>query len=347
MGFPPSSTKHSSPPVRWNARLHRYGLAIAIAFAALFIRDLLDPFLGKAEPYTVGLVGAALAVWLLDWKAAAVTSVLTFFGANFLFIEPRVNWSFSSLQDWTSLVTDGVAYVAIIYLGHRAHVAEGNLADANVALRAADKAKDDFLAQLAHELRNSFLVMMNVVGVLRRAPADKETLDTLDRQVRAASRIAGDLLDAERIRRGDIVLHSSPTDLRSLVREAVARALPAIDAAHQSAMMVLSPEPVTAYVDADRCMQMLTNLLDNAIKYAGAGANIEVAATMDGGRAVLSVRDNGVGLQRRSPNSPSSAGFGIGLPLCEKLARMQGGELVVDSAPDRPGFSVTMRFEHG
>jgi signal transduction histidine kinase len=242
-------------------------------------------------------------------------------------------------------VTDGVAYVAIIYLGHRAHVAEGKLGEANAALRAADTAKDDFLAQLAHELRNSFLVMMNVVGLLRRAPADKETLDTLDRQVHAASRIADDLLDAERIRRGDIALHPSRTDLRSLVREALARARPAIDAAHQSATMVLSPDPITAYVDPDRCLQMLTNLLDNAVKYAGAGANIEVAATVAGGRNVLSVRDNGVGLKSRGSKGSSKAGFGIGLPLCEKLARMQGAELVVDSAPDRPGFAVTIRFQ--
>ncbi len=217
------------------------------------------------------------------------------------------------------------------------------------ALRDADRRKDEFLAMLAHELRNPLSPVRSAAAVLRRSPELSPTLAPLvtviDRQVRLLARLVDDLLDVSRITRGALNLQRRTLDLAEVVHHAIEIARPALDARAHRFEVQLSELPVWVEGDFARLTQAVANLLDNAAKYTEPHGRVELVLEAVAGHAVLRVRDDGIGIpaslrpsifelfvQGDRSLDRSVGGLGIGLSLVRRVAELHGGTVTVDSA---------------
>ena len=229
------------------------------------------------------------------------------------------------------------------------------------ALQRSDRAKDVFLATLAHELRNPLAPISNMLHLLRlrREPLDHsaagQALDLIGRQVGQLSRLVNDLLDVSRINTGKIDLKREATDLVAVLHSAIETSRPHIEAAQHTLELALElPE---APLDADplRLAQVFSNLLNNAAKYTNKGGCIAVGLTATPTQYVVRVRDNGVGIaapmlkdiftvftQVTHPVERSQGGLGIGLSLVEGLVHLHGGQVQAYSAGTGHGSEFTV-----
>jgi PAS domain S-box-containing protein len=228
------------------------------------------------------------------------------------------------------------------------------------ALRDADRRKDEFLAVLAHELRNPLAPIRNVLQILRvKAPEDAELLwarDVIGRQVDQLTRLVDDLLDVSRISRGKIKLQLSPLDLATVIAGAVETSRPLIDARLHRLTLQLPEKPVWVHGDLVRLTQVVANLLNNAAKYQDAGGYIGITVERDGSEAVIRVKDRGFGIspellpgvfdmfeQVQRPLGTSQDGLGIGLSLARSLVELHGGTIAAKSGGG-DGSEFTVRI---
>jgi signal transduction histidine kinase len=219
----------------------------------------------------------------------------------------------------------------------------------NRKLLEADQRKDDFLAILGHELRNPLAPISNAIEILQRIGPQEPKLmqmrELIGRQVRHMARLVDDLLDVSRITQDKINLKPERLDLCTLVKRAVETQMPAIRARGHEVVVDVPRDPLAASGDAVRLAQVLGNLINNAAKYTPDGGRIEIRLTGGEGRARISVRDNGIGIeagylehvfelfgQVRNPRPHSHDGLGIGLALVQRLVEMHGGQVEVHSA---------------
>jgi len=224
-------------------------------------------------------------------------------------------------------------------------IAERRKAEAR--LREADECKNEFLATLAHELRNPLVPLQNALAIRRitMGEAADPLQDTMERQLRLLVRLVDDLLDVSRITRGKMVLRRTLTPLQAAIECAVDTAQPLIDDRGHTLLLDLPDEPVLLYADPARLSQIFANLLNNAAKYSEPGAHIEVRAERRADHTVaVRVVDRGIGLAphdlatvfdpfRQVDTSAERAhgGLGIGLTLAQRLARLHGGRIEVHS----------------
>jgi signal transduction histidine kinase len=236
------------------------------------------------------------------------------------------------------------------------------LASSEAALRDANRQKDQFLATLAHELRNPLAPLRTGLDLLIQRPdapvsASSRVLGAMNRQLDHMVRLIDDLLDVSRISRGVLELRREPTDLATVVGNAIESARPFIEK-KQQAVALVSGVAVRAEVDPTRIAQIIGNLLHNASKFSPVGAEIRVELTTDRGEAVIRVIDRGIGIppdeierafdmfsQVRSARITGGSGLGIGLALARRLAELHGGALVATSEGDGRGstFMLTLR----
>jgi signal transduction histidine kinase/ActR/RegA family two-component response regulator len=229
------------------------------------------------------------------------------------------------------------------------------------ALREADRRKSEFLATLAHELRNPLAPIRNGLELLRLGAGKPDVTDRvramMERQVGHMVHLINDLLDIARISSGKVVLQVKPTDLQAVVASAVETSLPLIEAAGHALVLDLPPQPVPLEVDAVRLSQVLSNLLSNAAKYTPPRGRITVSATAGEGMAAIQVADTGIGIPAESlgtvfemftqaPHSMGSAkgGLGIGLSLVRHLVALHGGSVSAASLGLGLGSSFTVRL---
>ena len=229
------------------------------------------------------------------------------------------------------------------------------------ALRKSDQEKDNFIATLAHELRNPLAPISNAVQLMRhKAPADAQLTwcrDIIDRQVSQMSRLLEGLLDVSRITRSKLSLQLERLDVCRVIEQAVELARPWIDKGGQAFAVTLASEPLAVTGDLTRLAQVISNILINAAKYTPSGGHIELSAARQGDDVVVKVRDNGIGIaaehlgnifemfsQIPSEYSASQGGLGIGLCLARGLVELHGGRLVADSPGLGRGseFAVTL-----
>jgi signal transduction histidine kinase len=231
---------------------------------------------------------------------------------------------------------------------------------ANAALEDANRRKDEFLATLAHELRNPLAPIRQAALVAKATPdaARKEwALNVIERQVGHMALLLDDLLDVSRISRGKLELRLARVDLRSVVDAAVETAWPLVEAKRHRLDVQLPSHPVQLEVDPVRLAQVLSNLLSNAAKYTDEGGSIVLSAEERGERLLLRVRDNGIGLtpghlgeifalfsQVDAADERSQGGLGIGLALSRGLVQLHGGDIAAHSEGLGRGseFSVSL-----
>ena len=217
------------------------------------------------------------------------------------------------------------------------------------ALREADRRKDEFLATLAHELRNPLAPIRNALEILRMPRTAAETFERarsmLERQVHHVVRLVDDLLDVSRVMGGKIELRREPVELASALARAVETVQPLIDAQQHTLHISLPSESMLLDADAVRLSQVVSNLLTNAAKYTDPGGHIWLTAVREQHTAVVRVRDNGIGLEPAMLNrifelfvqvdhatNRSQGGLGIGLTLAKNLVEMHNGSIEAHSA---------------
>ncbi len=232
---------------------------------------------------------------------------------------------------------------------------EKNLTELRVTeeqLRAADRRKDEFLATLAHELRNPVAPIRHAIRLLDSEALSEEqqrwSRAVIARQTAHIARLLDDLLDSARITRGELVLRVAEVELKAVITEALDVAGPIIERKGHTLDVHLPEPPLRLMVDGIRIAQVLSNLLTNAAKYTDAGGRIVLEAKVQADEFLMSVKDSGVGLsaealphvfkmfnQIQSTLDRSEGGLGIGLSLADELIRLHGGRIDVHS--DGPG----------
>ncbi len=309
----------------------------------------------------VAMIASLLVAWLIStWLQSSITEpILAVTHASREVMERR---------DFTLRVQkttdDEVGYLVDAFndmlaeVGRRAKALEdsnrelsremGERRAAEDALRAADRRKDEFLATLAHELRNPLAPMRNALHILRSGAVDaaaaRDARDMIDRQLRQMVRLVDDLLDVSRISTGKLVLHREPVDLADALRSAIETVRPLIDERKHRLDVDLGQATCWVNGDATRLAQIFANLLNNAAKYTNAGGRIELRVERDGADAVVHVRDNGIGIApgmlteifamfTQADNSLERAysGLGVGLTLAQRLVVLHGGRLDASS----------------
>lgn len=226
------------------------------------------------------------------------------------------------------------------------------------SLLSADRRKDEFLTMLSHELRGPLSATTMAVDILRRPPysaAQTERMSQLiGRQAGHMSQLVEDLLDVSRISRGLVSIEKSPIDLRDVVGAALEQVAPAIAAKGHQVSTAVDAAPCMVYGDRTRMLQVVSNLLGNAVRYTLADGRIGVSLAVRGADVVLAVSDNGIGLvpesiatlfdlyvQAESSSHGPSGGLGLGLALVKSLVEIHGGTVTASSE----GLGHGSRFE--
>ena len=228
-------------------------------------------------------------------------------------------------------------------------------------LSEADHRKTEFLATLAHELRNPLAPIRNGLEVLRLAGDNPETAakvrDMMQRQVSHMVHLVDDLLDVARINSGKVELRKEKVELRAIVTNAVESSLAAMEAAHHALDLRMADESLVVDADPVRLVQVLGNLLTNAAKYTPERGRIELSVGREGQQAVIAVTDNGIGIPPQALPSlfdmftqvptgaaHSQGGLGIGLSLVRRLVEMHGGTVTAASPGEGKGSTFTVRL---
>jgi PAS domain S-box-containing protein len=229
------------------------------------------------------------------------------------------------------------------------------------AQREADRNKDDFIAVVAHELRNPLAPIRNALHVLRqREPRDATAEwchEVLERQVGQMTRLLDDLLDMSRLSRGQLRLQLAPMSLAAAIEHALETAAPAIESGRHALAVSLPQEPLHLEGDLMRLAQVFANVLINAAKYTPSGGRITLEAQSYDGHAVVRVADTGIGIaaedvprifqifgQAQSAIDRAQGGQGIGLALAKGLIEMHGGSIEVRSDGPGSGSEFVMRL---
>ena len=229
------------------------------------------------------------------------------------------------------------------------------------ALKDADRKKDEFLATLAHELRNPLAPIRNSLEVMKRSGHDPDLLiksqSTMERQMAQMVRLVDDLLDVSRISRNRLALRRECVSLETIVNNAAETCRPQLDCARHELIIDLPTQPVFVHADAARLVQVLGNLLSNACKYTEPGGRISIAARREGSDVVVSVRDNGIGIppelvprafdmfsQLDHTLDRAQGGLGIGLTLVKRLVELHEGTVTAHSEGPGRGTEIVLRL---
>lgn len=220
------------------------------------------------------------------------------------------------------------------------------------ALRNADRRKDEFLAVLAHELRNPLAPISSAAQILKLESLPHKELKwaqgVIERQVDVLARLVEDLLDVSRIARGRLELRKERVELDLVLEAALETSQPLIKSATHEVTVSLPPEPIVLHADPVRLAQLFGNLLNNAAKFTRPGGQIAVTAKREGPDVIVSIKDTGIGIQAevlprifeifaqvRVESAGSSGGLGIGLSLVKGLVELHGGS--VEARSEGPG----------
>ncbi len=228
-------------------------------------------------------------------------------------------------------------------------------------LQEADRRKDEFLAILAHELRNPLAPIRNALQIIRLAGDNKASVEkaavVMERQLQQMVRLIDDLMDVTRIARNKMKLRQERVELGTVVRNALETSRPLIEAAGHELTVALPDEPILVDADSARLSQVFSNLLNNAAKYTERGGRIAVTLQREGSHAVLRVKDAGIGIsaehlphlfemfsQVERSLERSQGGLGIGLNLAKRLTEMHGGTIEVHSEGLNKGSEFIVRL---
>jgi signal transduction histidine kinase len=261
-------------------------------------------------------------------------------------------------------VHDGIDAAIQLATTQYVQLQQGELRQRAQELAMANRAREEFLAMLSHEMRNPLAPVMNAVHVMRMIrlenPILQQSLSMIERQMRQMGRLVDDLLDMARITRGKVKLRKEPVEMSVLVERSVETIRPLAQERRHALTVSLPPNPIWLEADPVRIEQVFVNLLTNAVKYTEPGGQIWVTAVREGDSAVVRVKDTGVGIapeliprvfdlfsQGERPIDRSQGGLGIGLTLSRTLVEMHGGTVTVHSDGTGEGSEFVVHLPVG
>jgi signal transduction histidine kinase/CheY-like chemotaxis protein len=340
----------------------RYGLALGLFACTAFARIELIALIGRHSPLLAFVLPVVVASYLCGrgpaWLLVLASPVL----GTALF---QADFSWSDPLGWLAHVAFFVLVcAALVELLHRLQVTHRKLLDSELRLLEADRRKNEFLAMLAHELRNPLASILNIAPILGRRAYEPSTVrqmsEVLLRQASHLARLVDDLLDVARITSGKIELRLQSLDVREVIEHALEAVRPLIAARQQT---VAFDQPTRALLvdgDAVRLTQVIGNLLSNATKFSPDGARIQVAAAELDGAVHIAVRDEGAGIdaqilphvfdlfvQGDQSLDRSQGGLGIGLTVAKRLVELHAGRIEVRSAGPGRGSEFTIVLPAG
>jgi signal transduction histidine kinase len=336
----------------WAGRLLHYGVAILTMGSLVVLKSYFGPLRGEVNPFLLFLAGVMFSSWLGGLGPGLLATAAAAFFCDWFFITPGQvlhNNSFEENFQVGLFFLEGAA----ISWGTSA------LRSSLLELKRADRHKDDFLATLAHELRNHLAPIHYGLASVGLASADARSLErvrmVMERQLQQLTRLVDDLLDLSRIRSGKTQLHLQRTELADVVHDAVQASQPMIERFAHELVVTLPPEPVRIEADPARLVQALANLLNNAAKYTPERGRIELTVQAETGHVQIGVRDTGVGIpadllpkvfdrfmQVGETRDRSQGGLGLGLSLVRHIVGLHGG--TVEARSDGPGKGSEFRI---
>ena len=349
-------------------RLSRYCFALFCTAFAAWTRHLCEPVLHGRLPLGFFMLAVVLTCWLAGPMPAMLSLVLGALAAAHVAIAPGNSLMIADMADWLALavyliggsVTIGLFY-RLASQQQQAAMRSGENDQLAKNLLVADRRRHDYLALLAHELRNPLAPLQTGLEILRRgggAPEDSaRLLNVMSRQLDHVTRLLDDLLDVTRFARGQIRFHRQVLDLRCATKTAVEAVTPVMEACEHEFNCRVPTSPVWIRGDRVRLVQIISNLLSNAAKYTHHAGKVEMHLRCEGQEAVISVTDNGIGIaaddQKRifelfaqldNSRVRSEQGLGIGLSLARQLVRAHKGVINVKSDGPGRGTCFEVRF---
>ncbi|MDQ9171861.1 hybrid sensor histidine kinase/response regulator [Oxalobacteraceae bacterium R-40] len=342
------------------------------------------PFLARSSLLSYLVVALTLLIFLLDAFTPLKIAIAVLYGAVILIASPV--WSRSSIIKLAlicialTLIAYSIAYklqffgpsfgrclismaaIAITtFLALRNQAATNRLMEREEALRQANRHKDEFLAMLAHELRNPLAPISAGAHLLKMTPgqtqAVEEVSDIIIRQTDHLNELVNDLLDVSRLTRGVTTIKKERVDIKQVVSDALEQARPLIQNLNHQLEVHVPPEPAIVLGDYKRLVQIVANLLNNAAKYTPEGGNLALRLKHAERQLFLEVSDNGIGIApellphvfdlftqaQRSPDR-TQGGLGIGLALVKALVELHGGSVSARSNRPAAGTTFTVRL---
>lgn len=347
--LPALAHAHIGPIIPAHATVLRYSAAIGVVLAIFAARAFLAPLLGLQAPLLPFVLGVLACAYLGGRGPALLASALTPVLATFWF----TGWPHDAPPfQWVAHVTFFLLLAILTALMMHALQEAMRRADENAlraegaarALREQDRRKDEFLAMLAHELRNPLTPIRNVAHILGRSPADAGTVkrasEMLARQASQLAHLVDDLLDVARITHRRLDLQRELVRLEEVVVNAIQTVQLITEARRQIVTVTVTQPGVHVNGDAARLCQVMTNLLTNASKYSAEGQRIHINVGGDDQKAILSVRDTGQGIDpQQMPRlfdlfsqgdrtlDRAQGGLGVGLTIVKHLVEMHGGQV--------------------
>ncbi|GKS85923.1 HAMP domain-containing histidine kinase [Acidovorax sp. SUPP1855] len=326
-----------------------YLTAVAAVAAALLLRYLLNPVLGQQGPYLILTVPIVVAAIYGGFGPALLATVLGTSVGTYLFIERGAGLrEVLQPENVARLLLFLAIGLGIGLMGGQLRRSRVALAEKMQQLKASNRAKDNAMAILGHEIRNPLSAIHSAQAVLQRSPGDEKRVlrasEMIGRQVAQLTRMADDLLDLSGLMRASPP-PKVPVDLQQVLRQALEQSAPLVAKKGHRLNVDLGDAPVVVTGDALRLVQVFANLLTNAAKYTDPGGEIALQVQWRGERQVaVAIRDNGVGLPPGSvadlfepfvqaPGAASNAegGLGLGLAIVRKIVLAHGGEVVAES----------------
>lgn len=348
--------------------LRRYGMALLVTGLTLLVSLALRQVLEDAVPLVLFILAVMVSAWYGGLGPGVLSSVLSVMAGSYFLMEPARAFSLNSSADWLRvaifLVTAGVVSSLSETLHEARRQAELQAREAERRRRELERAgrqKDEFLAMLAHELRNPLAPIYNAVQILAVRGHDPDEVERIGgligRQLQQMVRLVDDLLDVSRITRGKINLCKEPVDLAQVVSMAVETSRPLIESKGHELTVTLPETPLQVHADATRLAQVLSNLLNNAAKYTETAGRISLAAELLEGEVRVRVRDTGIGIahemlprvfdlftQADSSLDRAQGGLGVGLTLVRRLVELHGGTVEAHSAGTGQGTEMVVRL---
>jgi signal transduction histidine kinase len=333
-------------------KVYSYFFAAFLIAAATEIRYLLDPLLGEHLVFSMYYLAVSLAGWAGGFTPAVGTALGSCWLANYLFSRPRGVLRIDTVQDFYSLV---LFVVVSIVIGIISEISLRSQARA----REAEQQKDDFLAILAHELRNPLAIIhyTNLAEDASRSAGQPGRSEIIDRQVQQLDQMIDDLLDISQVSRGKFRLHCERIYVSTLIDDAIDKSQSFVEGRGHELTVERPAEEMTLWGDSVRLQQVIMNLLSNAARYTPRGGRIEFRATQENGLAVFRVRDNGLGiakdmlsrifdLQTQVSRSLETSGpsLGVGLALVRTLVELHGGTVTALSEGPNKGSEFIVRL---
>lgn len=325
--------------------------AVGIA-AATEIRYLLHPDLGEHLVFSMYYLAVSFAGWAGGFTPAMVTALVSSVLANFLFTEPRGLLQIKNTEDLCALVL----FVAVsLVIGILSEIS----LRAQARVREAEQQKDDFLAILAHELRNPLAIIhyTNLAEDRSKLEGQPARSEIIDRQVQQLDQMIDDLLDISQVSRGKFRIKFEVVDVRALIDDALEKSQPVVAGRGHELFVERPTEELMLRGDPTRLQQVITNLLTNAARYTPKGGKIEFRASREKDSLVIRVRDSGMGiakelvsrifdLQTQVARSLETSGpsLGVGLALVRTLVELHGGTVSAISEGPNQGSEFTVRL---